>query len=130
MKRFFSLGASTAAFAALGLLTGFPIGTYLRSQEPMTTRDWLIPFFGGCVLFAWLGGGDFPTDVAGHLWSFIYGLALSHHRVLDFALHENLETTPGRAARVKLNNYHWSLGTSSNLLNDEDYYRYIGCISL
>ncbi len=76
-EAFFSLGASTAAFAALGLLTGFPIGTYLRSQEPMTTRDWLIPFFGGCVLFAWLGGGDFPTDVAGHLWSFIYGLALS-----------------------------------------------------
>ena len=76
-EAFFSLGASTAAFAALGLLTGFPIGTYLRSQEPMTTRDWLIPFFGGCVLFAWLGGGDFPTDVAGHLWSFAYGLALS-----------------------------------------------------
>ncbi len=76
-RAFFSLGASTACFAALGLLTGFPIGTYFRSKEPISTRDWLIPFSGGCILFAWLGGGDFPTDVAGHFWSFLYGLGLA-----------------------------------------------------
>ena len=68
-----SLGASTAVFAALGLITGFPIGCFARSKEPIQTRDWLIPFFGGCVLFAWMGGGDFPTDVPGHFWSFLYG---------------------------------------------------------
>ncbi len=69
-----SLGASTAVFAALGLLTGFPIGSYFRSREPILNRDWMIPFVGGCFLFAWMGGGEYPTDVAGHLWSFIYGL--------------------------------------------------------
>lgn len=69
-----SLGASTAVFAALGLITGFPIGTFIRSKDPIQQRDWLIPFFGGCILFAWMGGGEFPTDVAAHLWSFLFGL--------------------------------------------------------
>lgn len=72
-----SLGASTAVFAALGLLTGFPIGSYFRSREPVLSRDWLIPFVGGCFLFAWMGGGEYPTDVGGHLWSFFYGLILA-----------------------------------------------------
>ncbi len=74
---YFSLGASTAVFAALGLLTGFPIGAYFRTKEPIMNRDWLIPFFGGCILFAWMGGGEFPTDVAGHFWSFLYGLGVA-----------------------------------------------------
>jgi len=74
---YFSLGASTAVFAALGLLTGFPVGIYLKSREPLQTRDWLVPFSGGCLLFAWMGGGDFPTDVAAHSWSFVYGSAAS-----------------------------------------------------
>jgi hypothetical protein len=24
-----------------------------------------------------MGGGEFPTDVAGHLWAFIYGLSVA-----------------------------------------------------
>ncbi len=70
---FCSLGASTAVFAALGLLAGYPIGSYARTREPIETKDWLVPLLSGCVLFAWMGGGDFPTDVTGHLWSFLYG---------------------------------------------------------
>ncbi len=70
---FFSLGASTAVFASLGLLTGFPVGVYLKTRDPIQSRDWLIPFFGGCILFAWMGGGESPTDVTGHLLSFVYG---------------------------------------------------------
>ena len=76
-EAYHSLGASTAVFAALGLLTGFPIGSYFRSREPILSRDWLIPFVGGCFLFAWMGGGEYPTDVGGHLWSFFYGLVLA-----------------------------------------------------
>jgi len=76
-EAFRSLGASTAVFAALGLLTGFPVGVYFRTKEPIMSRDWLIPFFGGCILFAWMGGGEFPTDVTGHLWSFFYGLVIA-----------------------------------------------------
>lgn len=76
-ESYHSLGASTAVFAALGLLAGFPIGSYLRSREPIQNRDWMIPFFGGCVLFAIMGGGDFPTDVSAHLWAFGYGTTLA-----------------------------------------------------
>ena len=92
-----SLGASTAVFAALGLLTGFPIGSYFRSREPILSRDWLIPFLGGCFLFAWMGGGEFPTDVAGHLWSFAYGLI-------------SAVIIAATAVYTKLNHRHQSLG--------------------
>lgn len=91
-----SLGASTAVFSALGLLAGFPIGSFIRSRDPILTRDWLIPFFGGCVLFAWMGGGNFPTDVAGHLWSFGYGLVASII-VASTALHGKLKAGHQRA---------------------------------
>ncbi|MDA7640207.1 rhomboid family intramembrane serine protease [Opitutaceae bacterium] len=74
---FFSLGASTAVFAALGLLAGFPVGTFLKTRDPMQNRDWLIPFFGGCILFAWMGGGEFPTDVMGHVLSFVFGTVVA-----------------------------------------------------
>ena len=87
-----SLGASTAVFAALGLLTGFPIGAYLRTKEPVLNRDWLIPFFGGCILFAWMGGGEFPTDVGGHVLSFVYGLAVAI-LVAWSSLHSKISTT-------------------------------------
>ncbi|MBC2607305.1 rhomboid family intramembrane serine protease [Pelagicoccus albus] len=85
-----SLGASTAVFAALGLIAGFPLGVFLRAKEPIQQRDWLIPFFGGCVLFAWMGGGEFPTDVAAHLWSFGYG-ALFATLIGVTALHAKLK---------------------------------------
>lgn len=76
-EHFFSLGASTAVFAALGLLAGFPVGTFLKMRDPMQNRDWLIPFLGGCILFAWMGGGEFPTDVMGHVLSFVFGTVVA-----------------------------------------------------
>ena len=29
------------------------------------------------MLLAWLGSGNYPTDVAGHFWAFLYGLLLA-----------------------------------------------------
>ncbi len=74
---FSSLGASTAVFGALGILAGFPVGAYLRAKVDIQMRDWLVPFFGGCIAFAWMGGGEFPTDVAGHFWAFGFGALLA-----------------------------------------------------
>ncbi|MDA0346505.1 MAG: rhomboid family intramembrane serine protease [Verrucomicrobia bacterium] len=74
---FYSLGASTAVFGALGLVTGFPIGSFFRTGEKITKRQWIIPLAGGVMLLAWLGSGDARTDVAAHLWSFIFGLMLA-----------------------------------------------------
>lgn len=74
---FRSLGASTAVFAALGLLTGSPLGSCLKTRKSISTIDWLVPFCGGCVLFAWMGGGEAPVDVGGHLLSFAYGILIA-----------------------------------------------------
>lgn len=74
---FTSLGASTAVFGALGLLAGYPVGAFIRTKVEIQTRDWLVPFFGGCIAFAWMGGGEFPTDVAGHFWAFGFGGVLA-----------------------------------------------------
>lgn len=74
---FLSLGASTAVFGALGLVTGFPVGSYLRTGRQISKRQWLIPLSGGLMLLAWLGGGTVRTDVAGHLWGFLAGLLLA-----------------------------------------------------
>lgn len=74
---FLSLGASTAVFGALGLVTGFPVGSYLKTGRQISKRQWLIPLSGGLMLLAWLGSGTARTDVAGHLWGFLAGLLIA-----------------------------------------------------
>lgn len=71
---FQSLGASTAVFASLGLLAGVPVGWYLRLGKPVRRHEWLVPLTGASILFFWLGGGEYPTDIAGHLWAFLLGV--------------------------------------------------------
>jgi membrane associated rhomboid family serine protease len=95
---FLSLGASTAVFGALGLVTGFPIGSYLRSGNKINRRQWLIPLSGGVTLLAWLGSGNFPTDVAGHIWSFLYGL-IAASTLARFKIHALIQK---RAQRILL----------------------------
>jgi len=87
---FNSLGASTAVFGALGLVTGFPIGSYLQTGNKINRRQWVIPLAGGIMLLAWLGSGNYPTDVAGHLWSFLYGVILAS-LVANFEIHSHLQ---------------------------------------
>ena len=76
-ESFNSLGASTAVFTALGLLAGLPLATLLKTRKAVSSRDWIVPFFGGCVIFAWMGGGPLPVDVGGHLLSFAIGTLLA-----------------------------------------------------
>jgi len=66
-----AIGASTAVFAALGLLIGF-------QQQSSTPRGWAFaPVGAGLALLAWLGTGGERTDVGAHLFGFAAGLALS-----------------------------------------------------
>ena len=72
----FSIGASTAVFGALGLLTG--IGVWIAIVEPLQRRAmprWLIPIFGGLTLLGLIGVGDGLVDVAAHISGFIAGVA-------------------------------------------------------
>lgn len=66
-----AIGASTAVFAGLGLLSG--MGSPREKRWPAV----LAPLGAGLVLLAWLGSGGERTDVGAHLFGFGTGLAVS-----------------------------------------------------
>lgn len=68
-----SVGASTAVFAALGLLAGFVWRGKFMSQERWPYR--LGPIIGGFALLMYTGTGGPNTDIGAHLMGFVCGLA-------------------------------------------------------
>lgn len=70
---FSSIGASTATFAAVGLL----VALQLRRRRKASRREryWL-PIAGGLGLFAMLGTGGKQTDVLAHVFGLLSGGAL------------------------------------------------------
>ena len=69
-----AVGASTAVFAALGLLAGFGWGERRNLRERRLYR-WA-PLFAGVSLLALLGAGDQHVYVLGHLLGFSAGTLL------------------------------------------------------
>ena len=69
-----AVGASTAVFAALGLLSGFAWRQRLTLKEQLRYR-WA-PLVAGVSLLALLGAGAERVDVLGHSLGFATGLAL------------------------------------------------------
>jgi membrane associated rhomboid family serine protease len=73
---FHSIGASSAVFAALGILSGVGIAETLRERARLPWLRIMAPVFAGIILLGWLGGGHDPhTDVMGHVFGFGSGLA-------------------------------------------------------
>lgn len=73
---FISLGASTAVFGALGILSGLGFSSMLRHRLRLPWTRIAAPVIAGIVLLGWLGGGT-PggnTDVLGHVCGFASGL--------------------------------------------------------
>lgn len=68
-----SIGASTAVFAALGLVAGYVWRGKLMSQERWSYR--LGPIVGGLALLMYTGTGDADTDIGAHLMGFVCGFA-------------------------------------------------------
>jgi membrane associated rhomboid family serine protease len=66
-----SIGASTAVFAALGLLAGFVWRGRLMKQDRWPYR--IGPVVGGIALLAYTGTGDENTDIGAHLAGFACG---------------------------------------------------------
>ena len=66
-----SIGASTAVFAALGLVAGYVWRAKLLSQERWSYR--LGPIVGGLALLMYTGTGDANTDIGAHLMGFLSG---------------------------------------------------------
>jgi rhomboid protease GluP len=75
-EAFVSLGASTAVFAALGILSGIGIVENSREKIRMPWLRVLAPLLAGLVLLGWLGGaapGD-GVDVFGHVFGYCAGV--------------------------------------------------------
>ncbi|MBI5381451.1 MAG: rhomboid family intramembrane serine protease [Opitutae bacterium] len=73
-----SLGASTAVFAGLGLLTGRAVR---RMAQAPAARRWpavFVPLAAGATLLGLFGAGALPTDVGAHLTGFAAGLGLGY----------------------------------------------------
>ncbi len=68
-----SIGASTAVFAALGLVAGFVWRGKLMAQDRWPYR--IGPIVGGFALLMYTGTGGDNTDVGAHLMGFLSGLA-------------------------------------------------------
>jgi len=76
-ESFTSLGASTAVFGALGILSGLGFSSMLRHRFHIPWAKTAAPVIAGIVLLGLLGGGS-PggnTDVLGHVFGFTSGLA-------------------------------------------------------
>lgn len=67
-----AIGASTAVFAALGILSGMEWRR--RASRSRRLRYWL-PLAAGVALLAFLGIGDERTDIGAHVAGFVAGAA-------------------------------------------------------
>jgi rhomboid protease GluP len=69
-----AVGASTAVFAALGLLAGLA----WRQRLTLRERRWYAsaPLIAGICLLTWLGAGSAHVDVLGHALGFLFGTAV------------------------------------------------------
>ncbi len=67
-----SIGASTAAFGAVGLLAAINM---LHFRENLWRR-WPVPIAAALGLLALLGTGGENTDIAAHLFGFLFGIGL------------------------------------------------------
>jgi membrane associated rhomboid family serine protease len=66
-----SIGASTAVFAALGLVAGFVFRGQLMAQDRWSYRYG--PVIGGLALLMYTGTGGPNTDIGAHLLGFVCG---------------------------------------------------------
>ncbi len=73
---FASIGASTATFAALGILVGDAGGNAWRFRSARGLWAVFIPVIAGFILLGWYGSGGENTDVAGHFWGWLAGVTL------------------------------------------------------
>jgi rhomboid protease GluP len=69
-----SVGASTAVFGAVGLLSGLAVAR--RRQRRSTDRPWWVPVGAGLALLAMLGTAGERVDLWAHLFGLLVGGAL------------------------------------------------------
>ena len=93
-----AIGASTAVFAALGLVSGFVWRAKLMAQDRWPYR--LGPIVGGIALLAYTGTGDANTDIGAHLAGFVCGFVsgIALTMTAKYLTLRNLQLASGIAA--------------------------------
>lgn len=71
---FQSIGASTAVFAGLGILTGRAIRMFPRGDSPDRIRGAFTPMAAGAIVLALYGAGGVDVDALAHLTGFAAGI--------------------------------------------------------
>ena len=73
---FRSIGASTAVFAALGILSGLGLAWMFRFRKQVPWLRIIAPLIGGIVVLGMTGSGapESNTDVLGHVFGFVAGV--------------------------------------------------------
>ena len=109
-----SIGASTAVFAALGVLVSHALRPS-RSAHERPLKRWS-PMIGGVLLLAFTGVGGERTDVTAHVTGFLAGLALGWAAASMpsvWLANRRVQQIAGIAA-VALVAVAWSLALTSN----------------
>ena len=70
-----AVGASTAVFAALGLVSGLARGATDSTCSNGAGLRWAMPLIAGICLLTLLGAGSAHVDVLGHALGFLFGVA-------------------------------------------------------
>ncbi len=71
-----SIGASTAVFAALGLLTGRAVRVVIGVRHPHRWRTVFVPLAAGVAVLGLYGAGGQRVDVVAHVTGFVAGVGL------------------------------------------------------
>lgn len=95
-----SIGASTAVFAALGLVAGYVWRGKLMAQDQHRWANRYGPIVGGLALLMYTGTGGENTDVGAHLLGFIcgFGSGMLLTRFGDLPSDRHSQTIAGAAA--------------------------------
>ncbi|MEO1203204.1 MAG: rhomboid family intramembrane serine protease [Pseudomonadota bacterium] len=93
-----SIGASTAVFAALGILAGYVWRSRFMAQDRWSYR--LGPIIGGLALLMYTGTGDQNTDIGAHLMGFVagFGGGMLLTRAADRFASQSLQRLAGASA--------------------------------
>ncbi len=96
---FTSIGASTAVFGALGILSGIGLVENLREKVSLPWVRVLAPLLAGFVLLGWLGGAapGSQTDVLGHVFGFSTGV-IAGIVCRYFVTSETLQESPKKSS--------------------------------
>jgi membrane associated rhomboid family serine protease len=73
---YFSLGASTATFGALGILVGAGLREAWESHRLSSLKSLIGPFGGGIALLVWFGTSGADTDIIAHFMGWGSGCLL------------------------------------------------------